>query len=390
MSIKDWIKSQLNVDQTEYFKQAMYPHLEKIKNEKRVRTPFYNYTYNTETGFFKRWGKTKEDDPAYSPIGPEILDMEISTICSGINGVPCKHCYKSNTSKGKNMSFETFKTIFDKMPSITQIAFGIGDIDAHPDLFKIFEYCRSHRNVAPNLTTNGWGMTPEIANKLSKFCGAIAVSRYDERDVCYNAVKMLTDAGMDQINIHMMVSKETEHLCWEVMEDSKKDKRLELLNAIVFLSYKPKGRGIVNEYNRLEFDNFKKIVNYGLQNNISIGFDSCGAPIFAECIKGDKELSDLMIFVECCESSLFSAYINVDGNYFPCSFVEDEHDWRYGIDVVNCNDFLEDVWFNDKTKKFRKLLTFQGEMKFCPYYDLYGGIDKNFKCSDCNCSQENS
>ena len=89
----------------------------------------YNYNFDKQTGFFARWGKTKEEDPKYSPVGPEILDLEISEICHGINGTPCKFCYKSNTGTGKNMSFETFKTIFCKMPkTLTQIAFGIGSI----------------------------------------------------------------------------------------------------------------------------------------------------------------------------------------------------------------------------------------------------------------------
>ncbi|HEC39368.1 MAG TPA: radical SAM protein, partial [bacterium] len=77
------------------------------KNLKFVKSPEYNYIFNSENGFFARWGKTKEDDPQFSPFGPELLDVEISTICS--NG--CSWCYKSNTSTGKNMSFSTFKKI---------------------------------------------------------------------------------------------------------------------------------------------------------------------------------------------------------------------------------------------------------------------------------------
>ena len=122
---------------------------------RQIRTPEYNLDFRSEDGFLIRWGKIPSDDPKYSPIGPEILDIEVSTVCSGIFGVPCVHCYKSNTFKGKNMSFDTFKQIFDKMPgNLTQIAFGIGDIDANPDLFKMFAYCRA-MNVVPNITING-------------------------------------------------------------------------------------------------------------------------------------------------------------------------------------------------------------------------------------------
>ena len=46
-------------------------------------------------------------------------------------------------------------------------------------------------------------------------------------------------------------------------------------------------------------------------------------------------------------------YINVFGEYFPCSFCEGEKQWKRGIDVVNCKDILE-IWNNKKTKDFRK------------------------------------
>lgn len=50
-------------------------------------------------------GKTKEEDPEYAPF-PEILDIEVSTICNGIPNVsgiesPCAFCYKSNTKHGR-------------------------------------------------------------------------------------------------------------------------------------------------------------------------------------------------------------------------------------------------------------------------------------------------
>ena len=81
---------------------------------KIVRSPDYNYNFNKSTGFFMRWGKTMDDDPDFAPA-PEILDIEVSTVC----GQGCHFCYKSNTAKGENMSFETFKTIFDKIVGST-------------------------------------------------------------------------------------------------------------------------------------------------------------------------------------------------------------------------------------------------------------------------------
>lgn len=44
-----------------------------------IRSEAYNFDFNPHTGFFARWGKTPKDDPAFSPFGPEILDLEISS-----------------------------------------------------------------------------------------------------------------------------------------------------------------------------------------------------------------------------------------------------------------------------------------------------------------------
>lgn len=84
------------------------------QHAKWVRSKNYNFDFDRSTGFFARWGTCPEDDPSFSPIGPEILDLEIS-----VNGCPsgCKFCYKGNTAApATNMSFETFKEIIHKFP----------------------------------------------------------------------------------------------------------------------------------------------------------------------------------------------------------------------------------------------------------------------------------
>src|SRR5208283_5840830 len=93
------------------------------ENVKKVKSPFYNYYFRKSDGFFARWGAKKEDNPQFSPFGNEILDIEITTICNGVKPVegaahPCRFCYKSNTPNGKNMSFDTFKAVLDKLPNV--------------------------------------------------------------------------------------------------------------------------------------------------------------------------------------------------------------------------------------------------------------------------------
>ena len=349
------------------------------ENMKVISSKKYNAFFDKKTGFSARWGKTEEDDPEMAPY-PEILDIEVSEICHGINGVPCKFCYKGNTGVGKNMSFETFKTIMDKMSlddgkggriyPLTQIAFGAGDIDSNPDLWKMMEYCREI-GIVPNLTINGWNLTDEYAENLKRLCRAVSVSRYEPKKVCYDAVKKLTDLGMTQINIHQLVASETADKCLQVLEDAKDDPRLEKLNAIVFLMLKPKNRGA--NFTKISEEKYQEIIKTGFDLGVRIGFDSCSASAFQRAIFDRDDYEQIVQMVDACESTLFSSYINVDGRMFFCSFTEGEPGWE-GIDVVNCENFFKDVWYGEETRKFRKqLLKSRCEMtgcRKCPIFDL--------------------
>lgn len=327
---------------------------------RKYRSSNYNWDFDEETGYFVRWGSTMDDDPERSPVGPEIADIEISTICHGL-GTPCTFCYKSNNHIGKNMSLETFKIIFSKFPeNLTQIAFGIGDIDSNPDMFHIFEYCREN-GVIPNVTTNGYGVTEEIAERLVSVCGAVAVSRYTPKDVCYDAVKLLTDKGMKQANIHMLVSKETYGDCFELLYDMRHDDRLKNMNAVVFLSLKKQGRG--TGFNTVTQDEFGLLVDEALRNKMKFGFDSCSAKKFINSLSKEN-LKALSTFVEPCESGLFSIYVNVDGMVYPCSFTE----FGKGINLLEVNDFLTEVWNSDIMMTWvRKLLYCN---RHCPVYEV--------------------
>jgi radical SAM protein with 4Fe4S-binding SPASM domain len=332
--------------------------LENTPNIKFVKSEKYNYLFNKKSGFFARWGKTMDDDPSFSPFGPEIADIEISTICSGLNK-PCKFCYKSNTANGKNMSFRTFKKVFKNLPkNLTQIAFGIGDINANKDLWKIMKYCRG-RGVIPNITINGYNLSGERAELLSEICGAVAVSRYNPKDYCYTAIKQLTDLGMKQVNIHMLLAEETYQDCLETLDDIIIDSRLKNMYAIVFLSLKPKGRG--KGYTQLSKRKFNKIIRKAMDKNILFGFDSCSAPKFLDAIKKHHNYNSFKDMAEPCESYLFSTYINVDGKMFPCSFTEKGK----GIDLTKNIDFIKDVWYNKTVISYRNKILSSKDRNNC-------------------------
>lgn len=344
---------------------------------KNCRSPGYNYTFDSETGNFARWGDSIADDPKVGYL--EIFDLEVSTICSGIGKGPCKHCYKSNTARGENMPFDVFKKIFDKLPrTLTQIAFGVGDLGANPDLRRMFDYCRNNKhnpNVVPNLTINGAGLTKEWAEYLATTCGGVAVSVYDSKDVCYDAVQSLLASGLTQVTIHQLVSYETYDKCIEVINDAASDPRLAGLKAVMFLTLKPKGKRNKNTGIK-DVGKYRKLVELAFSKSVNIGFDSCSAPTFLAAMKGHPNFERLSQLSESCESNRFSGYANVRGEYWHCSFTEDQSGWK-PINLLEIEDFNADVWNSPEVERFRNRLLCQNnehiakECYLCPVYDLY-------------------
>lgn len=347
---------------------------------KTCSSPDYNYTFNMVTGDFVRWGKTFADDPKMGSL--EIFDLEVSTICNGIGKGPCSFCYKSNTKKGENMSFATFKTIFDKLPkTLTQIAFGIGDIDACPDLRTMFFYCRHNKHnpgVVPNLTINGFGLTDEWANYFAEMCGGIAVSVYEPKDVCYDAVRKLLDAGLTQVTVHQLVSEETFEKCKEVINDAATDPRLKGLKAVMLLTLKPKGKR--NKYHTLkDVTKYRELIDLAFSLGVNVGFDSCGAATFLAAVKDHKNFKQFSQLSESCESNRFSGYANVKGQWAHCSFTDGEPGWGT-VNLLKIQDFETEVWQSGEVKKFRDRLMCQkndhidSEVYLCPIFPLYDEV----------------
>lgn len=325
---------------------------------KCIRSENYNFDFDKTTGFFARWGKTKDDDPTFSPFGPEILDLEIS-----INGCPnnCSHCYKKNQNiPPTNMSLDTYKKIigkFDRSP-LCQIALGICGVKTNPDFIDMLKYTRE-KGLIPNFTLSGIDCDDNDIKEIVKYIGACAVSVYEsDKNICYNTVEKFISAGIKQTNIHLLVMKENINFVYEVLNDVKNDKRLKDLNAIVLLKLKPKGRA-KNIFTNLSQTEYNKLFKFCFDNNISIGMDSCHAhnlELFLEQSDIKKEEKEnISKCIESCESfGLFSSYINYKGKYFPCSFTENEGEWKDGIDVLNFDNFLKDIWFSEKLNKYRQ------------------------------------
>lgn len=348
------------------------------KSAKAFSSEQYNYVYDKTSGFFIRWGKEHDDDPDYSPYGPEILDLEISSggDCLG----NCPFCYKCNggDQPTHNMTLDEFNVILQKMPpTLTQIAFGIMNIGTNPDFFPMMRAARE-AGIVPNYTCHGLDVTDEAVKETAEFCGAVAVSVVD-KERTYDAVEAFSKAGMKQVNIHFMLAEETIALAMNTVDDIASDPRLSGLNAIVFLQYKPKGRSPEAYTPIVSVDSYRNLMAHCGTRDIRYGFDSCSAPLFFKAIANNPNNELMLMMAEPCESGLFSSYINCHGEFFPCSFSEGEAEWSKGINVLEVDDFCRDVWFSNEVCHWRENLIssskrceckFSGICRSCPIFDV--------------------
>lgn len=344
----------------------------------------YIQHFNKKTGTTFRFGKTIDDDPTMCPLGPEILDLEISVNgCPKINGHNCKFCYKNNTDKEPiNMSLDTFINIISRFPkNLNQIAFGITGCKTNPDFPKMIECCHSVFGIVPNYTLSGADIqnlndekSREVYEATLRYCGAIAVSCYPgAKELCYKTIKMFSvnnfyrwfnnSKKMLQINMHIVLSKDNMIHIMDVLNDIKNGKVLGL-NSIVFLRIKPVGRASLMD-TTITDDELDKVISFCEENNISYGFDSCSAHNVIKLYEKTNRLKNID-FCEPCESSRFSSYINVHGQYWHCSFCENNPNYK-PLNVFDYDDF-HSLWMSKELESFRNPKIKMSNS--CQLYDL--------------------
>ncbi|MBR2246458.1 MAG: hypothetical protein IJ880_05455 [Bacilli bacterium] len=364
-------------------------------------TNFY-MKFDKSTGYTEIYGKSIKDNPIIAPA-PTHLDIEICGECDGcqlgICGIKKKYsvlspCYKDNISfdNTKYMSFDKFKQIFQYFDKryLTQIAFGTdARLVTNPDIWKILKYTRN-QGIIPNLTCAS--VNQEDCDKLVDLCGAVAVSRYQNKNYCYDTIQNLSNSILNKsvllygryenpyklynldreyikikdyiklvsnpkefinkffaINMHILVCEENYENILETIEDIKTDKRLEYLNAIVLLTLKTIGRGVY--FTPLSKEKYKKIIQKLVDNNIKFGSDSCGCSQFYDVL---KEINPQMAEnnkdnIERCESTRYSFYIDYTGKGYPCSFCPGKNHWKKGIKLNY------DFWNHKRVQKFREI-----------------------------------
>ena len=310
--------------------------------------------FNTETGFYIRSGILDENmkDTGVDPFQasfPQLLDVGIMGNCvHGQSGLCAKsgvQCYQNGANVNKpNMSLENFKKIIDESKGkVFQVALGgRGDVDMHENFEEILQYCVDN-NIVPNFTTSGLGLTPEKVEIIKNRIGSCAISFYRQPHT-YKAINMLLEAGI-KTNIHYVLGNNSIDEAIDLLENDGFTKGI---NAVVFLLHKNIGLGTKENVLKVDDPRVKKFYEMiNREYSHKIGFDSCSVPAL------NTFASELdFTYVEPCESSCYSAYIDAQSNMYPCSFAIDSGDkWKIDLNTHT----IQEAWDSEKFESFRQL-----------------------------------
>lgn len=322
---------------------------------KIVKTNEYAIMFNPKTGMEVTSGINGFPDPFVLDF-PSLMDIGIMGNC--LNS--CSFCYQGE-NKGANMTFEDYKKIIDEAsPYVMQVALGgKGDPNLHEDFNKIVEYTRT-KGIIPNYTTSGNNIS-ESQIETSRKCGAVAVSDY-EKEFTYEAIRKFFAAKV-KTNIHFVFCRSRYQRAKKIIngEDIWEGKvDLEKLNAVIFLLFKPQGRGknLTEEIPTTEqIKEFASLITSG-KPKFKIGMDSCLVNKIKKLNMFPKEQEQ---FVDTCEGARASVYVSPDMKLMPCSFGNKETD---GVSIKEKS--IKEVWKEGEPfKVFRQVLV--NDPACCPF-----------------------
>lgn len=303
----------------------------------RYKNLGYTSVFNSSTGFFARIPDKGVKDPFWSPHGPELMDISITSWCDK----GCSFCYKHSTTHGQHMLFDDYKNVVDQAADMGtfQVALGGGNPNQHPDFCEILKYTAS-KKVVPNYTTNGRGLTDEIFDATRKYCGAVAVSAYPPFDEATKTIKRLIHNGI-KTNVHFILDAISIDTAINWLNEPPKF--LRGINAIVFLNYKPLGRKVYEKKllrNSTRLQEFFRLAT-SLQKSLKVGFDAC-------CVSGVFAHTNTNIaMVDACDAGRFSMYVSEDLKVYPCSF----QSGLAGGDQLDSATTLLDIWLKSRNMK---------------------------------------
>ena len=314
----------------------------------------YKYSFNYKTGYYTR---TDYLDKKLHSLGsdvfaanfPHLIDVGIMGHCThGKSGLCLKsgvQCYQDGMHISKpNMSVESFRKLAEQCKDLTfQFALGgRGDPNEHENFGEILKICREN-NIVPNYTTSGFNLTDEQIELTKKYCGAVAVSWY-RNNYTLSSIKRFISAGI-KTNIHYVLNVDTINEAITMLENNLFPKGA---NAVVFLTHKPVGLGQKEKCLKYDMPEVTKMFSLIKKGGYSfkVGIDGCFVVGLI-----NSGLGFNMEYLDTCEATRFTCYIDADLVMHPCSFdVNNE----YVIDLKDKT--IEDAWNSEMFNNIRKRL----------------------------------
>lgn len=319
----------------------------------------YVYTFDYKTGVYTC---SDELDEHYQSTGkeifcanfPHLIDVGIMGHCShGQSGLCIKsgvQCYQNGLGIAKpNMSLDDFRRIAEECRDlVNQFALGgRGDPNEHENFEEILKICRANR-IVPNYTTSGFHLTDKQIELSKRYCGAVAVSWY-RSDYTLDAIHRLVKAGV-KTNIHFVLNNDTID---EAIESLENDWFPKGINAVIFLTHKPVGLGEVSKCLKPNDPKVNRILELirNKKHNFKIGVDGC---FVVSMIRSDLNFN--LNYLDTCEATRFTCYIDADMIMHPCSF-DVRHQYTYDLKKGR----IIDGWLSEPFKRVRDILK-----KGCP------------------------
>ena len=246
-----------------------------------------------------------------------------------------------------------------------QVAFGGGEPLLHPHLEHILARCHE-LGLVPNLTTSGLNLGTRELDFLARYCGAIGVSLEGVEDN-FATVRKSGFARFERV-----VSKLQGHGIPVVLQVTLSSRILAMLPEIVaycarqsdlygviFLAYKPVGRGRdfdqpLSTLSHLEVHEHLQHAFEALSQQTRVGFDCCMTP--AVTGRGNDYDPHAAYYLEGCSALRTSIGLSPTLDVMPCTFTAEHsvgnlHEQRYGkFGQDSTANNSEPTWPRDRGK----------------------------------------
>lgn len=334
------------------------------KNQKKyIISKNCNCVVDLNTNSFIRCGNTLSEVPSAGEL--EYIDMEMTNIYTET----FEHQYKTKFFK-KHLTFMTFKSfrnIISKLPkSLNHINLLVDPkCETNPDIWKILYYCK-RIGITTSMIVDDIDF--DKAKRISQYCKSVSVNLHENKNICLNTIERFIYHGV-MTNLNVLVSKETHHLIVNTLYNYENDYRLKGLNSIFFVGLKKAENW--QYYNKMDLQNFKRIIEHMTKRNIPFGLDPSLSSYFIEKNKNHISQYHNMLANQC-ESFTFYAYIDVSGWVFPCKYYIPDIQHMIGFNIFEVKSF-EEMWNEKYIGKIRKMFIRKNEkgIRVCPLFEIY-------------------